>query len=128
MSSNPSFHSSKINVDDNMISLLPECFVSQYPSRKVVHYSSKQFHSNIHNNITDFKPNNKSKCDVQFRVTQTSQLQNSNIKHTKVILNKGSEIYEESIDTDEGRSPNFSDVDDINNISYFILDEPESED
>lgn len=128
MSSNPSFHSSKINVDDNMISLLPECFVSQHPSRKVVHYSSKQFHSNIHNNITDFKPNNKSKCDVQFRVTQTSQLQNSNIKHTKVILNKGSEIYEESIDTDEGRSPNFSDVDDINNISYFILDEPESED
>ena len=128
MSSNPSFYSSKINEDDNMISLLSECFLSQHPSRKVVHYSSKQFHSITHNNITDFKPNNhKSKCDIQFRGNQTLQLQTNNAKYTKVILNKGLEVYEESIDTDEGRSPNFSDVDDINNISYFILDEPELE-
>lgn len=124
MSSNQSFHSSKRNEDENMISLHQECFLPHHPSRKVIHYSSKQFPFIKHKNVIDFKSNHKPKINFQIPKHQT---QNSVVltRYTTVILNKGLEEYEGLMDTDEERSPNSSDVDDINNISYFILDEPE---
>ena len=65
MSSKTSFCNSNNNKEDNIVSLLPECFLSHHPSRRVIHYSSKQIPS-IMNNCYDSKLMNKSIRSLAF--------------------------------------------------------------
>jgi hypothetical protein len=126
MSSQTSFCNSNNNKEDNIVSLLPECFLSHHPSRRVVHYSSKQIPS-IANNCYDSKLMNKSKSS--FNCNDTT-MHSSFVLTNKAIsvLNKGVVEYSELIDSTVTSSPSIDDVDDIQNISYLNLDDTDIED
>ena len=126
MSSKTSFCNSNNNKEDNIVSLLPECFLSHHPSRRVIHYSSKQIPS-IMNNCYDSKLMNKSKSS--FNCNDTT-MHSSFILTNKAIsvLNKGVVEYSELIDSTVTSSPSIDDVDDIQNISYLNLDDTDIED
>ena len=126
MSSKTSFCNANDNKDDNIVSLLPECFLSHHPSRKVIHYSSKHIPS-IANSFNDLKVINKSKSCINCNDTT---MHSSFVLTRKaiVVLNKGVEEYGELIDSAEPRSPNIYDVDSIQNISYLNLDDTDIED
>lgn len=132
MSSKTSFNkSNNNNKEDNIVSLLPECFLSHHPSRKVIHYSSKNL-SSFMNGLNDSKQNNKSKSIFSCNDTNSNNISIHSsfvlTRETIVVLNKGVEEYGELIDSSEERSPNISDVDDIQNISYLNLDDTDIED
>lgn len=126
MSSKTSFCNSNNNKEDNIVSLLPECFLSHHPSRRVIHYSSKQIPS-ITNNCYDSKLMNKSKSS--FNCNDTT-MHSSFVLTNKAIsvLNKGVVEYSELIDSTVTSSPSIDDVDDIQNISYLNLDDTDIED
>lgn len=127
MSSKTSFCNSNNNKEDNIVSLLPECFLSHHPSRRVFHYSSKQIPSITNNYCYDSKLMNKSKSS--FNCNDTT-MHSSFVLTNKAIsvLNKGVVEYSELIDSTVTSSPSIDDVDDIQNISYLNLDDTDIED
>ena len=111
------------------ISLLPECFVSHHPSRKVIHLSSKQLSSHTMNISFDMTPIPKPKRTTLQQKNYTNNLETDSTlsKEKSTIL---TQIFEDMgivKDSISGRNSN-STSDDIENISYFNLDDSDFED
>ena len=128
MSIKESFSSVDKN-EKHIISLLPECFVSHHPSRKVIHLSSKQLSSSAMNISFDMTPIPKPKRTITQQKSFSNSLNNDSTlsKEKSTILTQVFEDIGILRDSISGRNSN-SNFDDIDNISYFNLDDSDFED
>lgn len=129
MSIKESFSSVDKN-ENNIISLLPECFLSHHPSRKVIHFSSKQLPSSSMNISFDMTPIPRAKKNTKTQKGIKNNTSDNNSilsKEKEIILKKAFEEIGILRDSVSGRNSN-STVDDIGYISYFNLDDSDFED